>query len=89
MRARGAVDHHVGPGPTQVERRAVARRARRPILRGLRIPAATVVCMVGEGMSVDGILEDYPDPEAADIREALFYAAEAVRERELPLRLGA
>lgn len=31
----------------------------------------------------------YPDLEAADVREALQYAAEAVRERELPLRLGA
>jgi uncharacterized protein (DUF433 family) len=60
-----------------------------PCIRGLRIPVATVVGMVAEGMSVDEILADYPDLEADDIREALQYAAEAVRERELPLRLGA
>lgn len=56
-----------------------------PCIRGLRIPAATVVGMVAEGMSDPEILTAYPDLEAEDIREAMRYAAEAVRERELPL----
>ena len=56
-----------------------------PCIRGLRIPVATVVGMVADGMSEREILEAYPDLEAEDIREALRYAAEAVRERELPL----
>ena len=56
-----------------------------PCIRGLRIPVATVVGMVADGMSDQEILEAYPDLEAEDIREALRYAAEAVRERELPL----
>ena len=56
-----------------------------PCIRGLRIPVATVVGMVADGMSIDEILGAYPDLEAADIQEALRYAAEAVRERELPL----
>jgi uncharacterized protein (DUF433 family) len=60
-----------------------------PCIRGLRIPVATVVGMLAEGMTSEEILADYPDLEAADIREALEYAAEAVRERELPLRRGA
>jgi uncharacterized protein (DUF433 family) len=60
-----------------------------PCIRGLRIPVATVVGMVAEGMTVDEILADFPDLEADDVREALRYAAEAVRERELPLRVGA
>jgi uncharacterized protein (DUF433 family) len=60
-----------------------------PCIRGLRIPVATVVGMVAEAMTVEEILADYPDLEADDIREALEYAAEAVRERELPLRRGA
>ena len=57
-----------------------------PCIRGLRIPVATVVAMVAEGMSQDEILDGYPDLEREDIREALRYAAEALRERELPLR---
>jgi uncharacterized protein (DUF433 family) len=57
-----------------------------PCLRGLRIPVATVVGMIADGMTTGEILDAYPDLEAADVREALLYAAEAVRERELPLR---
>jgi len=56
-----------------------------PCIRGLRIPVATVVGMVAEGIGEAEILADYPDLQAEDIHEALRYAAEAVRERELPL----
>jgi uncharacterized protein (DUF433 family) len=56
-----------------------------PCIRGLRIPIATVVSMVADGMAYKEILEAYPDLELADIQEALRFAAEAVRERELPL----
>jgi uncharacterized protein (DUF433 family) len=57
-----------------------------PCIRGLRVPVATVVAMVADGMSVDDILADLPYLEAEDVAEALRYAAVAVRERELPLR---
>jgi uncharacterized protein (DUF433 family) len=56
-----------------------------PCLRRLRIPVATVVGMVADGMSEDAILQAYPDLERDDIREALRYAAAALQERELPL----
>lgn len=56
-----------------------------PCIRGLRIPVATIVGMVADGISEQEILGAYPDLEVDDIREALRYAAEAVRERELPL----
>ena len=56
-----------------------------PCIRSLRIPVATVVAMIADGMTENEILRDYPDLEREDIREALRYAAEAVRERELPL----
>jgi uncharacterized protein (DUF433 family) len=59
-----------------------------PCIRGLRIPVATVVGMVAEGMTEDEILKAYPDLEREDIRDALRFAAEAVRERELPLVNG-
>jgi uncharacterized protein (DUF433 family) len=56
-----------------------------PCFRGLRIPVATVVGMVAEGMRDEEILEAFPDLEPEDICDALHFAAEAVRERELPL----
>ncbi len=57
-----------------------------PCLRGLRIPVATVVAMVADGMTVDEIVTELPDLEREDVAEALHYAAEALRERELPIR---
>lgn len=57
-----------------------------PCIRGLRIPVATVVAMVADGMTTDEILADLPDLEPADVSEALRFAAESVRERELPIR---
>lgn len=56
-----------------------------PCIRGLRIPVATVVGMVANGMTNQEILDAYPDLEPDDIREALTFAAEAVRERAIPL----
>ena len=56
-----------------------------PCIRGLRIPVATVVGMVADGMTEVDILATYPDLVREDVREALKYAADAVRERELPL----
>ena len=57
-----------------------------PCVRDLRFPVASVVAMVADGMSVDEILVEHPDLEAADISESLRYAALALQERELPLR---
>ncbi|MGD0231843.1 MAG: DUF433 domain-containing protein [Syntrophorhabdales bacterium] len=56
-----------------------------PCIRALRIPVATVVGMVADGMANAEILEAYPDLEEEDIAEALRFAAVAVSERELPL----
>jgi uncharacterized protein (DUF433 family) len=58
-------------------------------IRGLRIPVAAVVAMVANGMTVDEILADLPDLTREDVTEALRFVAEAVRERELPLRRAA
>jgi uncharacterized protein (DUF433 family) len=58
-----------------------------PCLRGLRIPVATVIGLVADGVSDAEIKNLYPDLDTADIHEALQFAAEAVRERELPLAM--
>jgi uncharacterized protein (DUF433 family) len=41
--------------------------------------------MVADGMTVPEILAAYPDLESEDVRQALRYAAEALKERTLPL----
>ena len=56
-----------------------------PCIRDLRVPVATIVGMVADGMSMTDILRAYPDLETEDVAEALRFAADAVREREIPL----
>ena len=60
-----------------------------PCVRGTRIPVATVVAMLADGMTVAEILADYPQLVEDDVRDALRYAAAAVDERELPVRFSA
>jgi uncharacterized protein (DUF433 family) len=57
-----------------------------PCIRHLRIPIATILTLLAQGMTIETILEYYPDLEAEDIVEAINFAAETVREKELPLR---
>ena len=59
-----------------------------PCIRSLRIPVATVVGLVAQGMAETEILAEYPDLETEDVRQALAFAAAAVDERQLPLLTG-
>lgn len=54
-------------------------------IRNLRIPVATIVSMISEGMSSEEILTEFPELKKADISEALKYAADILRTRELPV----
>jgi len=60
-----------------------------PCVRGTRIPVATVVAMVADGMTAAEIIADYPQLTDDDVRDSLRYAAAAVDERELPVRFSA
>ncbi len=60
-----------------------------PCVTGTRIPVATVVGMIANGLTTDQILAEYPQLAAADLQACLVYAARAVDERELPVRLTA
>lgn len=56
-----------------------------PCIRGLRIPVATVIGMLADGLREDEILEAYPDLVAEDVRNALAFAAVSLQERQIPL----
>lgn len=56
-----------------------------PCIRGLRIPVATVIGLLAQGMGATDVLADYPDLRPEDIADALRYAAAAVDERQIPL----
>jgi uncharacterized protein (DUF433 family) len=63
----------------------LAQMGGQPCIRGLRIPVATVVAMVADGMSVDEIVAALPDLTPEDVSEALHDAAAALQERIVPL----
>ncbi len=57
-----------------------------PCIRGLRIPVATVVGMIADGMTPDEIVAELPSLELDDVSAALRFAADAVADREIPLQ---
>ncbi|MCL5028333.1 MAG: DUF433 domain-containing protein [Bacteroidetes bacterium] len=56
-----------------------------PCIRNLRMPVATLIAMLAEGMAKEEIVKEHPELEIEDINEALRYASEVIRFRELPL----
>ena len=58
-------------------------------MRGTRIPVATIVGLIAQGLSVDEVLGEYPTLILEDVRAALEFAAIAVSERQVPLRTSA
>lgn len=75
MKSRVVIDHQVMGGV--------------PCVAGTRISVATVLGLLGQGHSFEEILADFPTLTHDDILAALQFAANAVNERELPLRLTA
>jgi uncharacterized protein (DUF433 family) len=47
----------------------------KPVIRGTRIPVELIIRLLGQGISEDEILRQYPHLELLDIRAALTYAA--------------
>ena len=58
-----------------------------PCVRDLRIPISTIIAMLAEGYEENYILKEHPELEHEDIKEALKYASEQLRFRELPLAI--
>ncbi|MFT4216614.1 MAG: DUF433 domain-containing protein [Micropruina sp.] len=56
-----------------------------PIIRDLRMPVATIVNMVADGRTAEQILDDFPELEAEDLKQALQFAAATLNERQVPL----
>ena len=57
-----------------------------PCIRGLRIPVATVLGMLADGMTTEQVITELPPLELDDIAAALRYAADTVSDREIPLQ---
>ena len=47
----------------------------KPCIKGTRIPVYMIVSLVGEGVSIDEIIKDYPSLTPEDIKAAVKYAS--------------
>ena len=58
-------------------------------IKGTRIPVSVVLDNLAAGLSAEEVLKSYPSLALEDVRAAVSYAAEAARERVMPLRQSA
>lgn len=55
----------------------------KPTIRGLRITVEQILKALAGGVTVEELLEDYPELEKEDIQAALIYASELVNEEQV------
>lgn len=53
----------------------------RATIRGMRITVQDVLDYMGSGMSMEDVLEDFPELRREDIQASIAYAAEQMRDR--------
>ncbi|MEA3255415.1 MAG: DUF433 domain-containing protein [Candidatus Altiarchaeota archaeon] len=51
----------------------------KPVIKGTRIPVDAIIQRIADGMSINEILEDYPNLKKDDVRVALSYSVDLVR----------
>lgn len=56
----------------------------RATIRGMRITVSHILNMVANGMTIAEVLNEHPDLETEDVRQALQYAAFLTREEIYP-----
>ena len=54
----------------------------KPVMNGTRIPVDMIVRLLAQGMTLQEILEDYPQLKKDDIKTALEYLADMIRGEE-------
>jgi uncharacterized protein (DUF433 family) len=57
----------------------------KPCIKGTRIWVSLILDFLASGMSLQEVLEEYPDLTPLDIQACLAYGAEMSRERHVPI----
>jgi uncharacterized protein (DUF433 family) len=55
----------------------------KPTIRGMRITIEQILKALAGGITMDALLEDYPELEMADLQAALLYASEIVSDEKV------
>ena len=63
--------------------------AGKPVIRGTRIPVDAIIRRIADGMTIEEILEEYPNLTREDVKAALKYVERIVRGEDIiPLVKG-
>jgi uncharacterized protein (DUF433 family) len=60
--------------------------AGKPVIRGTRIPVHLIIELIASGMTIKGVLKEYPELKEEDVKAALIYASKLL-EREVTVAL--
>ena len=60
----------------------------KPCIRELRMPVASILAYLSGGMTIEKMLEQWPELEREDIYQALGFAATLMEERVVPAEHG-
>jgi uncharacterized protein (DUF433 family) len=55
----------------------------KPTIRGMRYPVETMLELLASGMTIDELIEDYPDLEREDFLACLEYASKLVQVKSI------
>ena len=50
----------------------------KPVIRGTRVPVELIVRKIGEGASIEDLLDGYPNLTRESVQAALVYAADII-----------
>ena len=54
----------------------------KPVIKGTRIPVELIVRKLGEGVTIEALLDGYPNLSEEAVHAALIYAADAVADEQ-------
>lgn len=57
----------------------------KPCIRGMRMPITSILSYLSSGMTIEEILEEWPELEREDIYQSLGYASWVMQERVISL----
>lgn len=55
----------------------------KPVIRGLRYPVENMLELMASGMTIEELLQDYPDLEREDLLACISYAAKLTRVKSI------
>lgn len=55
----------------------------KPVIKGTRIPVYLILDMLAEGLTINDLLQEYPELEEEDVKAAIKYASRLLSKEEL------